>query len=983
MDSDSDHDDFVSYGTPLEVIEEDEPLPKPIAVKDQVVRDRQGRQRFHGAFTGGFSAGFFNTVGSKEGFTPLTFVSTREKRAEKQAQRAEDFMDVDDMGEFGIAPRKVVTTAKFAGDESGARKRPGPSPGSTIIPDDGRIQDLIKPADDTIGMKLLRKMGWKPGQGIGPKIERRKKRKKKGKGKVYGCARPPVTGEEEDDDSGNKAGDSDGPSGSEDDEDEDEDEEDFMRGFLFAPDDIQDFIFALKDDVHGIGYHGMDSSKSVLGGHVTLFDEPVTSRNRRQGIKGHAFGIGAFEEEDDEIYSSDRLSNYDRVLGGEEEASRQLYGWTGPPTHHTGSDDVLDGFKAASKKKLTPKVFHPPALPRDFRPFHQFRSTAPAVPGPAMGAQSGSSRFTLSAEQRAAMLGEERLPGYSPVDKALPSEDLARIRAFRDQSAPPAKVSPKPEEKRGSRWDRGAPQAPVESAPRAPIASAGGWSGSSFKPFEKNPEKQQRYEAFLKYQQRGSVPGDSRTEWERQQEQEEFARAAALYRPMSGMMASRFVSAKHSDADDTVEVQAETGGDENDQSKAAEMKMFGQLTRDSLEWHPDKLLCKRFNVADPYPGSTTVGLLTVKKDKFSVFNFLEVQQPSSLEIQTFPSLQVTGKEKSQDGLQGPGSLSSSHQKKSRWDQHPGILAAIGTRDKEEGEKEDKDAVENATKIGPSETDQNTTTMATEDEDKPRPPMDLFQAIFLDSDTESDDEDDDEDGSEKMRRNLVKSDAKPAEEAIRHDDVNIPKSSRIGDQGSRDTPTASSTVDGTQQGIISSLSPSGAAPSADNNSADVSTSAGSSDRENHASDRQEEDIYGPRLPPTLDQDQRGPVSSTATPSARLATSDRGRPEEVESDGRREREGRRKDRREGKKKRKKKEKKAERHRSREQERGRHKKESGSKRDSTSGKKKHHKGKKTKHRHHKRHKPSHHRPTDLGKREAASSSDYDASQSSDSGR
>ena len=53
--------------------------------------------------------------------------------------------------------------------------------------------------------------------------------------------------------------------------------------------------------------------------------------------------------------------------------------------------------------------------------------------------------------------------------------------------------------------------------------------------------------------------GDSRTEWERQQEQEEFSRAAAFYQPMSGLMASRFVRAAHNDADDKVEVPAETG----------------------------------------------------------------------------------------------------------------------------------------------------------------------------------------------------------------------------------------------------------------------------------------------------------------------------------------------------------------------------------------------------------------------------------------
>lgn len=31
------------------------------------VKDENGRRRFHGAFTGGFSAGYWNTVGSKDG----------------------------------------------------------------------------------------------------------------------------------------------------------------------------------------------------------------------------------------------------------------------------------------------------------------------------------------------------------------------------------------------------------------------------------------------------------------------------------------------------------------------------------------------------------------------------------------------------------------------------------------------------------------------------------------------------------------------------------------------------------------------------------------------------------------------------------------------------------------------------------------------------------------------------------------------------
>jgi hypothetical protein len=49
-------------------------------VWEQEVRDESGRRRLHGAFTGGFSAGYFNTVGSKEGWTPQTFVSSRKVR---------------------------------------------------------------------------------------------------------------------------------------------------------------------------------------------------------------------------------------------------------------------------------------------------------------------------------------------------------------------------------------------------------------------------------------------------------------------------------------------------------------------------------------------------------------------------------------------------------------------------------------------------------------------------------------------------------------------------------------------------------------------------------------------------------------------------------------------------------------------------------------------------------------------------------------
>ena len=63
--------------------------------------DEKGRRRFHGAFTGGFSAGYFNTAGSAEGWQPQTFKSSRESRISgKQQQKPEDFMDDEDFDQI-------------------------------------------------------------------------------------------------------------------------------------------------------------------------------------------------------------------------------------------------------------------------------------------------------------------------------------------------------------------------------------------------------------------------------------------------------------------------------------------------------------------------------------------------------------------------------------------------------------------------------------------------------------------------------------------------------------------------------------------------------------------------------------------------------------------------------------------------------------------------------------------------------------------
>lgn len=156
---------------------------KPKRQEEQIVTDERGKQRFHGAFTGGFSAGYFNSVGTKEGWAPSTFKSSRadrnaddgSKQRRSQFQRPEDFMDDEDFNEHGIAPKQVKIKSDYKDEaRSGVRPMRTGTTGLGIA-----FEDMVKPIRNTIGVKMLRKMGWREGQGVGPKIKRKLRRLKK------------------------------------------------------------------------------------------------------------------------------------------------------------------------------------------------------------------------------------------------------------------------------------------------------------------------------------------------------------------------------------------------------------------------------------------------------------------------------------------------------------------------------------------------------------------------------------------------------------------------------------------------------------------------------------------------------------------------------------------------------------------------------------------------------------------------------------
>ncbi|EEC09029.1 conserved hypothetical protein, partial [Ixodes scapularis] len=213
------------------------------------VRDAQGRRRFHGAFTGGFSAGFYNTVGTKEGWTPATFKSSKSNKSDNVPLQPEDFMDEEDLGEFGIAPRKIQVKEDFV-DFAEQKKRVREPPRMNVgpIPGSPPLKNLFKPVSQSIGVKLLNCMGWRQGQGIGPRLTRKdKKQREQNSARVYGCALPPSA--------------------------ESSDEEDERAELhLFAPSDIDNIIYAPKNNLHGIGYVALDKH-SVLAAPIDL-DQP-------------------------------------------------------------------------------------------------------------------------------------------------------------------------------------------------------------------------------------------------------------------------------------------------------------------------------------------------------------------------------------------------------------------------------------------------------------------------------------------------------------------------------------------------------------------------------------------------------------------------------------------------------------------------------------------------------------------------------------
>ncbi|KPM37850.1 hypothetical protein AK830_g8691 [Neonectria ditissima] len=593
------HAPYATFGTPLPDDSETRDDGSYLPLWKQEVRDERGRKRLHGAFTGGFSAGYFNSVGSKEGWTPSSFVSSRTNRRKDDAkttqqQRAEEYMDEEDLADAAEA-QKLQTSQAFAGLGS-----------STQELNAGGLMGLLKADGDTMGLKLLRRMGWKDGQGIGPKVRRN--------------ARLGLTG------TGHGAGDT----------------------HLFAPENSAMIHFVRKVDRKGLGHDGEsklaglgnnqvtaaadeeDADEDPMAGGLRSISLDPLSKNKLKPGRG-GIGVGILNDtgsDEEDPYEIGPKIKYSRVIGGDKKKkkAKKATAAANPALRnapvflskiaragnslgrcHDGRLP-LDGFVLAKiAEDLTELLsqYAPPPVPAGW-----VSSKAPVdgtLPSSYVSTAEAAKASTHDAKSRAALLGEKSLPGKSIFDYISSSARDRLVTGSGKKNLPPGLgevpegFAMSKEEKQEVLWE----QAPKLDRDTAVAAISRGSAG----PYADDEAKKSRYRTYLEHFATGSHPLPTKptrmTDDEFLRELGEFHNCARIFKPMTGFMASRFTTAKKASpvsTDGTTDTELLSKPEPkmaDPAEEAAKVGMYGRLTRSTEDFYPTRLLCKRFNVKAP------------------------------------------------------------------------------------------------------------------------------------------------------------------------------------------------------------------------------------------------------------------------------------------------------------------------------------------------------------------------------------------------
>lgn len=538
---------------------------------------------------------YFNTVGSKEGWTPSTFVSSRTNRRKDDdkatKQRAEDYMDDEDLADAQAAQQLKVTGA-FAG--LGASDTDGQAAGA--------LSGLLKVEGDTMGLKLLRRMGWKDGQGIGPRIRRSAR---------LGMSKGDSISDDE---------------------------------HLFAPDDTPLVKLATKLDKKGLGFQGQAKLKSLQRNkndeEDDEEDEPINSTNmfsqngkKSAKVPKRGFGVGVLNDtgsDDEDPYEMGPKISYNRVMGGDSKKKNKSTKAASnpkfknkpvfiPKTARTGGSLrkchdgrlPLSGFILAQEVEdlmSTLSLYAPPSVPQGWKSAKSL-ADAPSERDGYKSAADAAKASTLDPRSRAAILGEKALPGKSVFDYISSTTRDQLAAASGKSNLPPARGEVPAESllSDAEKLQQLCDQVPALDRDTAIAALARGSTG----PYSDNERKKAQYRSYLEYAVNPSrpmppkQPGVSDSDYIK--ELSEFYNCARIFKPMTGFMASRFTTAKSSttpsnsgNGDSKTELVSKPEPKMTDPAEeAAKVGMYGALTRTVQDFYPSRLLCKRFNVRPP------------------------------------------------------------------------------------------------------------------------------------------------------------------------------------------------------------------------------------------------------------------------------------------------------------------------------------------------------------------------------------------------
>ncbi|KAL6528097.1 hypothetical protein OROHE_015047 [Orobanche hederae] len=425
------------------------------------------------------------------------------------------------------------------------------------------------------------------------------------------------------------------------------------------------YVVKPKQDLHGLGYDPFKqapefrekkrlkiSGKGEMEGHSSL---------AIKGKIGPGFGIGALEDldaEDEDVYGSgyDFQDTYVQEIEEPSQSNMDNLRILDGKKH-----DILPGFKVASHSYRILDRFDHPEIPKDFVPHHKFPAPLgnvderaeippPEVPAPedsnlkvliegvaTLVIRCGKLFEDLSREKNqsnplfdfllggngsdfyARKLWEERqkcgektklLDGKKPLNsEQLTAEKRGKIlgekaleRNSRESSslvAPASSVN-----LQFNLADTFTKPASINDQ-----ADVG-------KPFLNDPAKQNRFEQFLKEKYEGGLRSkdsggsSNMSEAARARERLEFEAAADVVVKWKTGKERKDMSQLLSDISLSAGLQFTTGGVEKDKVPQYDDLIAKSMCpkRDEFQWRPALILCKRFDLTDPYMGKESVPL---------------------------------------------------------------------------------------------------------------------------------------------------------------------------------------------------------------------------------------------------------------------------------------------------------------------------------------------------------------------------------------